>query len=464
MIYRVVLDGVDILNFQEKPYVLVEPNLTMELNAAGSFEFMMPPSHACYDSVRPLLSTVEVYEDGELIWFGRPVEIRTDFYRQEAVYCEGALAFFNDSVQRPHEYQRISLHEFFRTVIANHNAQVGGDRRFTVGSITVPDRTVYRKLNYDQTFDVLKRQCLSAEGGYLFLRREGGENFIDWHKEMPLEGNQPVEFGLNMSDLSRVFDGAQIATCVLPLGEEDEETGKPLTVESVNNGSDVIESDAVAEYGHITKAVPFNGVSHADTLFEDGLEYLASTQFENMTVECSAADLHWQNGNYGLFRLGQKIHCRSVPHLLDRHFDLLKMTLRLDTAQKKITLGSVKRQTLTEITKEASAGAESMDGRIEEAAAGAAEEAISYVDDAIAGFDETVTDLGAEITDAQTDLGIMQDSYTAMQNDMSEVQSGLAEMQGQIDELRQAVSGDQWIHQIDGMDAGGGTINFVTMP
>ena len=340
MIYRVLLDGSDILNYQEKPYILTGPELVTELNAAGSFEFTMPPSHALYDAVRPLASTVEVYEDGSLLWFGRPVEIRTDFYRQKTVYCEGALAFFNDSVQRLHEYTYIHLHAFFRTVIENHNAQVNADRRFTVGQITVDDKTVYRKLNYDSTFDVLKRQCLGAEGGYLFLRREGGENFIDWHKGMPYESNQPVEFGLNMLDLSRVFDGSGIATCVIPLGEEDEETGKPLTVESVNNGSDVIESGAVAEYGYITKAVSFSGVSHADTLYEDGLEYLASAQFDGLLVECAATDLHWQNENYGLFKLGQKIHCRSVPHLLDREFDLLKISLRLDTAEKNITFGS----------------------------------------------------------------------------------------------------------------------------
>ena len=105
--------------------------------------------------------------------------------------------------------------------------------------------------------------------------------------------------------MGRVFDGSGIATCVIPLGENVEETGEPLTVASVNNGSDLIESEAVADYGYITKAVSFNGVSHPDTLYEDGLEYLESTQFDNMTVECTAAELHWQNGNYGLFRVGQ---------------------------------------------------------------------------------------------------------------------------------------------------------------
>lgn len=414
MIYRVLMDGTDILNYQEKPFILVSPTLTMELNAAGSFEFTMPPAHALYDAVKPLASTIVVYEDETLLWYGRPIEVRTDFYKQKTIYCEGALAFFNDSVQRLHEYESISVHTFFRTVIENHNAQVNADRQFTVGNITVADRKVYRKLNYDSTFNVLKRQCLNAEGGYLFLRREDGVNYIDWYAEVPLDSNQPVEFGLNMLDLSRVFDGSGIATCVIPLGENVEETGEPLTVASVNNGSDVIESDAVAEYGYITKAVSFNGVSHPNTLYEDGLEYLESTQFDNMTVECTAAELHWQNGNYGLFRVGQKIHCRSIPHLLDRYFDLLKITLRLDTAEKQITLGSTKKQTLTEITKESLTSMEDIGTRIDDAISEATDGFTDYVDESIGGVEDTISDLTGipTVDDYQEDMsGLLDDIY-----------------------------------------------------
>lgn len=407
MIYRVLMDGQDILNYQEKPYLLVSPTLTMELNTAGSFEFTMPPAHALYEEVRLLASTISVYEDETLLWFGRPVEVKTDFYKQKTIYCEGALAFFNDSVQRLREYERISLHTFFRTVIENHNAQVNEDRQFTVGTITVPDKRVYRKLNYESTFNVLKRQCLEAEGGYLFLRQEAGVNYIDWYAEAPYSSNQPVEFGLNMLDLSRVFDGSGIATCVIPLGDTDEETGAPLTVAEVNGGSDVIESAAVADYGYITRAVTFSGVSHADTLFADGLEYLESTQFDNMTIECTAAELHWQNENYGLFRVGQKIHCRSIPHLLDRNFDLLKITLRLDTAEKQITLGSTKKETLTEITKETLANSESIDSRIDSAISDASDSLTDYMDDSIGVIESTIDDLNGipDVDDYRDNLG-----------------------------------------------------------
>ena len=351
MQYRVIMDGNDILNFQEKPYILLHPSLEVELNTAGSFDFTMPPCHTFYADIHPLTSTIEVYEDEDLLWFGRPVEIKTDYLKNKQVYCEGALSFFNDTVQRPHEYDSIFVHDFFTTVISAHNEQVAESRQFTVGNITVENKKVYRTLRYESTFDVLKRQCLNAEGGYFFIRRESGTNYIDWLAEMPYTTNQPVEFGLNLLDITSGFNGSSIVTCVLPLGETDKETGEELTIASVNNGSDVIDSEAVETYGRITKAVQFNGVRYPDTLYEDGLEYLASHQFDGLLIECSAAELHSQNPNYEKFRVGQTVRCHSIPHLMDRTFPLLKMSISLDSAAKKITLGSQKKQTLTEITK-----------------------------------------------------------------------------------------------------------------
>lgn len=442
MIYRVILDGNDILNYQEKPFILINPSLSMELNTAGSFEFTMPPSHAFYDSIKPLASTIEVYEDETLLWFGRPVEVETDFFKQKQIYCEGALSFFSDSVQRPHEYDRISIHTFFRTIIASHNAQVGTDRQFTVGIITIPDKAVYRKLNYEPTFDVLKKQCLNAEGGYLFLRRENGANYIDWYKEMPYDSNQPVEFGLNLLDMHSSFDGSSIATCVIPLGDTVEGTDAPMTVESVNDGSDLIESEAVTQYGYITRAVSFSGVKNPATLYEDGNMYLSSSQFDNLTIECTAAELHWQNDNYGLYRLGQKIHCRSVPHLLDRTFDLQKISLRLDTAEKRIILGTMKKPALSEITKGISESSQEIDQKIEDA-----------VKVELEDIDGRLNDIKTTVDDI-TDVPDPDDFKRELEDLLDDLESSddlSAELESDIEDYRQRLEDAETYEDISGI-------------
>ncbi len=552
MSYRVLLDGVDIMDLLSPSKTLIHPNLTMELNTSGSLDFTMPPHHEAYDAVRPLLSTLEVYEDQELIWFGRPVEIRKNFYAQKQVYCEGALSFFNDSVQRLREYNSINLHTFFRTVIANHNLQIAEDRQFDVGQITVPDRTVYRKLNYEATLDVLRRQCLNAEGGYFFLRRENGRNVIDWLLDVPYDCNQPVEFGLNLMDLITEFDGSSIATCVLPLGETDSVTGLPLTIEKVNNGSDVIESEAVSEYGRITKAVSFNGVRYASTLYKDGIEYLQEKQFSDMSVQCSAAELHLQNPNFDKFRIGQKVRCHSIPHLMDRYFPLIQMTVQLDSAAKQITLGSVKKPTLTEIEKETQDAVEQVtadmlvaeniqrandaeqlqgfdmddlldavadkinsdpelfeaiqeqypeqelsypvtgqdiEGLIPPETLSEIEDKVEEVNDKIEGVNETVKEIDdyiipltdEEKAELEEKLKGIAPYLSELENALMEAFGGdgdsgdkqlidnLEELLGQLDDLKDTADTAKgtkklcyWVHQINGVEADSGTINFVT--
>ena len=352
MIYRILADGVSIFDYDYKDMILLDPTLETEVNVSGSLDFTMPASHVFYNSIMLLNTDIEVYEGDTLIWFGRPIEIKTDFYRQKHVHCEGALAFLNDSVQEFHEYTSVSIHEFFSTVISNHNSQVDSNRQFTVGNITIPDKKVYRKLHYEQTKDVLDRQCLKAEGGYFFVRKENGINYIDWLAELPYTCNQPIEFGLNLLDIGSSIGGTEIATCVFPLGAEDETTKVPLTVESVNNGSKIIESDAAKIYGKITRAVTFDGVTQPETLLKDGQEYLASLQFDKIAIECDASELHFINDTYEQFMVGQTIRCISNPHLVDRELPLTKISYSLDTGTKQITLGTMPVQELTEIVAE----------------------------------------------------------------------------------------------------------------
>lgn len=400
MIYNVTLDGVSIFNYEYPDMVLLDPKLETELNTSGSFEFTMPASHVFYDNVQLLTSDIEVYEGDHLLWFGRPVEIKTDYYRQKRVTCEGALAYFNDSVQEMQEFSSISIQDFFRHVVSVHNQQVAENRQFTVGNITIPDKKVYRKLQYEQTMDVLKKQCLSAEGGYFFVRRENGVNYIDWLSEMPYSCNQPIEFGLNLLNISGDIGGEDVATCVLPLGDTDSETGQPLTVASINNGKKIVESEAVSVYGKITKAVTFSGVSDPRTLYQDGVEYLNSLQFDHLSIECDASELHFLNSNFEAFQVGQMIHCVSKPHLVDRDLPLTKMSLKLDTATKQITLGTSAKQTLTEI----------------------------YAD---------MTDS----SDAETQD--LEDNVTDLQDNISDMQDDISDMRDQIDNMSE---GDGWHH------------------
>lgn len=417
MIYRVLMDGNDILNFQERKFVLLDPVVDTELNAAGSFEFTMPSDHYFYEDVNLLTSTIEVYEDENLIWYGRPTEIKTDFYKNKHVYCEGALAFFNDTVQRAHLYVE-RVYDVFETVIAAHNAQVSADRQFTVGEITVSNTITYWEVNYCSTFELLKKYCLNECGGYFFVRRENGVNYIDWLGERLDYNYQGVTFGANLLDLTSTIDMSSIVTCVLPLGATDMDTGEALTIKSVNFGSDVIDSDAVSTFGRITKVVTFSDIKDPDILYAAGEDYLTKQQFDNLVIECTAADLHFQNEEHDQFKVGQSVWCYSRPHLIDREFPLTKLSVRLDTAAKKITLGySPKKKSLTQFWTE------------------------TWEDE----YDDEDPATEAEIEHINTQISGIQNQVSGLQNQVN------------------SWGGDNWVHQIDGVTSNTGRVNFVTV-
>lgn len=352
MIYRVYVNGVSI--YDEDPNrTLISPHIENELNSAGSFNYTIPVGHEYYSSPNILIDNVEVYEQNNLIFFGRVVSSEKDWNNSWVVYCEGALAYLNDSIQRPHEYNDYSVKQFFRDLIDNHNDLVPLNRRFTVGNITIDDKLVYRKLDYEDTYSAIKKMCLDAEGGYLFTRRENGVNYIDWLKEMPYVADQSVQFGLNLIDLNQYIDGSDIVTSVIPLGDIDDNTGERINIKSINESKDYIDNvTGVRTYGRITKAVIFNGITDPHTLENLGIDWLDNKQYDRLTIECDAAELSYLNDTYTPFIVGQSVRVVSTPHLIDRTFPLSKISIDLDSGVKKITIGTEPRKELTEIYKD----------------------------------------------------------------------------------------------------------------
>lgn len=130
--------------------LLISPTLTREAGKAGSFEFTLPLGNVAHSALQKLKTIVEVEQDGTPIWRGRVMSHDMDFYLRQKVYCEGELAYLNDTALTPYRYPNISIREFLENVIRNHNSQTDKYKAFTVGDVTVfadgpqePFQTVY---------------------------------------------------------------------------------------------------------------------------------------------------------------------------------------------------------------------------------------------------------------------------------------------------------------------------------
>lgn len=143
--------------------MLISPTLTREAGKAGSLEFTIPLGNIAHSALQKLKTIVEVEQDGKTLWRGRVMSHEMDFYLRQKVYCEGELAYFNDSSLVPYKYTGISIKEFLAKVISNHNGQTDWYKRFTLGTVNVfengpqePFQTVYMsgcKVDYDKDDD-----------------------------------------------------------------------------------------------------------------------------------------------------------------------------------------------------------------------------------------------------------------------------------------------------------------------
>ena len=348
MVYRVLADGIDIYG-SDTESSLLSPSLETELNSAGSLEFMLPPDHPSYEDISLMQTEIDVYEDDNLIFFGRPAEVSIDWNKQKKVVCEGALAYLNDAAIRPHKFEGVLISDVFKYIIAQYNAQVAQNKQFIVGNITIVDRYVYTEFDYDICLSVLISTCIDSTGGYLFLRKEEAGIYIDWLAEVPYASDQPVQFASNMLDLNQDTKAEDICTVVLPVGGQVD--GANITIAPVNQGSDILEdSDAIAKYGRILKIQQWNDIVDPQALKDKATEWLAKQQEDDITIETDAAELHYLDGSVGAYRIGQLVNVISGPHGVDKEYPILKMSMNLDSGTKKITLGTPPRKELTELS------------------------------------------------------------------------------------------------------------------
>lgn len=281
------------------------------------------------------------------------MEITKDLYNRKKVICEGELAYFNDSIQRPARYQGLTVRGYLETLVNIHNQQVknqGIDKTFKVGAVTVQDKNdyVYKYTNWESTLEVIKTDLLKTYGGYLRIRKENGVRYLDYLADYPNTNTQVIEFGSNLLDFTHDMVASDIVTAVIPLGARLEDVTEVegldayLTIKDVNGGVDYVYSqEAVKSYGWIFKTVKWDDVHVADNLLKKGKEYLSDIQFAQITLTVSAVDLHMLHVNMERIKVLDRIRVTSTPNGLDRFFPVSEMTIYLDKpSNNKLTLGT----------------------------------------------------------------------------------------------------------------------------
>jgi hypothetical protein len=166
---------------------LTIPTLTREVGKAGSLEFTLPLGNVAHSALQKLMTVVEVQQgdkqkDGKeiwrQIWQGRVMSHEQDFQVRQKVYCEGEMAYLNDSCAAPYSAKNVSISQFLEWVCANHNAQVDAFKAFTPGKVQMDTPMVVPYI------DGLKVE----QYGYHY--DDDGDYNYHWIIKNPLGGNR----------------------------------------------------------------------------------------------------------------------------------------------------------------------------------------------------------------------------------------------------------------------------------
>nr|DAF46142.1 MAG TPA: endopeptidase tail [Caudovirales sp. ctqkh10] len=122
---------------------LISPTLTREFGKAGSLEFTIPLGNVAHSALQKLKTVVSVEQDGKEIWQGRIMNHEQDFLLRQKVYCEGELAYLNDTDVPPYTAKDVTIRQFLDFLCKNHTSLTDSYKSFRIGNVTVEGQKRY---------------------------------------------------------------------------------------------------------------------------------------------------------------------------------------------------------------------------------------------------------------------------------------------------------------------------------
>lgn len=380
---------------------VLSPKLTREVSKGGSLTFTMTREHPMYEMLQKMSTVVVVKQDGKETWRGRIFSHEADWYNNRAIYCEGALSFFNDSCVTPFNYEG-TLKEFLQHLIDVHNAQVGQKMKmFELGTVTAAlgDQVVHFGdadqygvgEDYGKVWDIIDKLVLKVFGGYAYCTFDAATgynvlNYCDQAVEEKRVTAQKIEYGVNLLDLTEKTDTNDLYTRIYPVGnkhtvketrwkykfkwlpgglgkytDEHEERYGIMDTDSaiiqkylppsgyrydLEDGY-IENTDAVKKFGVIARIVEFDTDSANDT-FAAGVQALQQNHLMVTSYTIKAVDLVDAGEATERLTFACYAHILSAPHSVDAIMLCSKLTEPLDHPEKKEYSFGMTRRTLTD--------------------------------------------------------------------------------------------------------------------
>lgn len=297
--------------------VVINPMIDDGVNQVDTLTFEIPFD----DTFRPFyeskVTTVTVYNESNIVEFKGILGHIEDMELTLEMTFYSELIYLSYVEFPPYSFQG-DIPQLIDSILSYYNSHCSDYRKIERGIITVTDANGYitRENQDDSTcYQVIFDKLVNMLGGYIRLRYLNDKRYLDYLVDYSTVAPQNIEYRVNLLQLLKTVDTSELATVIVPRGHRNAETNKRLTIESINNGLDYIESPLVAKYGIMRKVIIWDDVTLAENLKSKAesylLEYLVK---EAISYKIKAIDLGFTSDQIRRFAIGDTITIESEPH------------------------------------------------------------------------------------------------------------------------------------------------------
>lgn len=341
---------------------LVEPKVVRKTNSVHTLTFTIRKEHPWFNDIKEFKSDiwVEDWNDKENIFKGRVIQAMPSMTEEgeyiKEVICEDAMGWLNDSYQKFNKIDVPNVRQYIEKLLAYHNNRFG-EKKIYLDKCepTFPVKVVTQ---YEKTIDLLMRETVEKQGGYLEIEYgKDGKVYLNYFKGAKGYSEQPIIIGANLLDMRMSVDYTKIANKFTPLGAEipppetkpnekppekqDEfETARPrVQIKYRNPGFDydtdyIYDQASANQVGEIEGIKIYDDIKDPIALLKAGLEDMKGMNIPERKVELSALDFY-ELGYYQFKKWGLREEIRIICYDLgiDEYFTLNEIEFPIDAPE-----------------------------------------------------------------------------------------------------------------------------------
>ena len=305
--YKIKYNDAVICTPQFKEFAAISGTLQEGLNAVSVFSFTLPPKHLYFDSIEGRNGLVKLYDDDNVLFIGDIINRKENFDCTTEIECQDALGWLNDIVFVKPTFSG-AIENYWAYLLGRYNQEASEWRKINIGTVTVQGNI---SINHDTEFLTifdLVSELTKLAGGYVSVRYEGEEIFLDYLAQANTESDQSILFGTNLINLEDFVSEEQIFSRIYPRGKDG------LDISSVNDGLTYLANGITESmFGIVAVTVDFDTES-ATELKALGQAYLEANGLASRTLTLTAFDLSLVDKNYTEIKVGNIIPVISPLH------------------------------------------------------------------------------------------------------------------------------------------------------